>query len=182
MNATDYLPLAREYLIWNATVAALQFWTADREACVLCSAIEQVYNAFFYTTSTNLLCQQSEEVLFGHFMTMLNATFKANLHWKRRDMRVEAKISTYPLLSDVTPESTMFPVKTTPTLTLPLHAAQVPASHIASLYIANYHSIDLKKKVQQLTLFLLTALHHHRTSWILHSSQIPSPSIPFVMT
>ena len=42
MNATDYWPLAREYLIWNATVAALQFWTADLEAHVLSSATEQI--------------------------------------------------------------------------------------------------------------------------------------------
>ena len=29
MNVTDYWPMAREYSVWNATVAALQFWTAD---------------------------------------------------------------------------------------------------------------------------------------------------------
>ena len=71
--------LAREYLIWNATVVALQLWTADLEAHVLSSAIEQVYNAFFYTTSMHLLCQQCEEVLFGHFMTTLNAAFESKL-------------------------------------------------------------------------------------------------------
>ena len=49
-------------------VAALQFWTADLEA-----------HAFFYTTSTHLLCQQSEEVLFSCFMTMLNAAFESKL-------------------------------------------------------------------------------------------------------
>ena len=48
MNAIDYWPLAREYLIWNATVAALQFWTADLEVHVLSNTIEQVYIAFFY--------------------------------------------------------------------------------------------------------------------------------------
>ena len=79
MNAKDYWPLAREYLIWNAAVATLQFWTADPEAHVLSYTIEQVYNAFFYTTSTHLLLQQSEEVLFCHFMTMLNAAFENKL-------------------------------------------------------------------------------------------------------
>ena len=79
MNVTDYWPKAREYLIWNATVAALQFWTADLEAHVLSSAIEQVYNAFYYTTSLHLLHQQSEEVLFSHFMTTLNAAFESKL-------------------------------------------------------------------------------------------------------
>ena len=79
MNITDYWPLAREYSIWNATEAALQFWTADLKVHGLSSVIEQVYNAFFYTTSMHLLCQQSEEVLFSHFMTMLNAVFESKL-------------------------------------------------------------------------------------------------------
>ena len=47
MNAADYWPMAREYSIWNAAVAALQFGTADLESHVLWSTIEQVYNAFF---------------------------------------------------------------------------------------------------------------------------------------
>ena len=79
MNTAGYWPLTRECLIWNATVAALQFLAVDLEAHVLSSAIEQVYNAFFYTTSMHLLCQQSEEVLFGCFMTMLNAAFEIKL-------------------------------------------------------------------------------------------------------
>ena len=40
MNTMDYWPMAREYSVWNATVASLQFWTADLEAHVLSSAIE----------------------------------------------------------------------------------------------------------------------------------------------
>ena len=79
MNITDYWPMAREYSIWNAEVATLQFWTADLEAHVLSSTIEQVYNAFFYSTSTHLLCHQSDEVLFSCFVTTLNATFESKL-------------------------------------------------------------------------------------------------------
>ena len=71
--------MAREYSIWNAPVAALQFWTADLEAHILSSTIEQVYNAFFYSTSMHLLCQQSDEILFGCFMTTMNATFESKL-------------------------------------------------------------------------------------------------------
>ena len=41
MNVTDYWPMAREYSVWNAAVAALQFWTAEPEAHVLSSVIEQ---------------------------------------------------------------------------------------------------------------------------------------------
>ena len=79
MNTADYWSVAREYSVWNATAVALQFWTADLKAHVLSSAIEQVYNAFFYSTSTHLLCQQSDEILFSHFMTTLNATFEGKL-------------------------------------------------------------------------------------------------------
>ena len=72
MDPVNYWLMAREYSIWNAAIAALQFWTADLEAHILSSTIEQVYNAFFYSTSTYMLCQQSDEVLFGHFVTSLN--------------------------------------------------------------------------------------------------------------
>ena len=85
MNVMDYWLLAIEYFIWNAAVAALQFWTADLEAHALSSTIEEVYNAFFYTTSMHLLHQQSEEVLFSCFMTMLNATFESRLTLEDED-------------------------------------------------------------------------------------------------
>ena len=75
MNVTNYWSMAGEYSVCNTTVAALQFWAADLKAHVLISTIEHVYNAFFYSTSTHLLCQQSDEVLFGCFMTTLNAAF-----------------------------------------------------------------------------------------------------------
>ena len=71
---------------------------------------------------------------------------KVNLHWKMKDTGVEVKISTYPLLSDVLPESTMFPVMPTSPLIPLLHTAQLPASHIASLYNADYHSVPLTMK------------------------------------
>ena len=79
MKTADYWPMAIEYSIWNATVAVLQFWTADLKAHVLSSTIEQVYNTFFYSTSTPLLCQQSDEILFGHSITTLNAAFERKL-------------------------------------------------------------------------------------------------------
>ena len=182
MNITDYWSLAREYSIWNATVAALQFWTADLEAHILRSPIEQVYNAFFYTTSTHLLCQQSEEVLFGCFVTTLNTAFESKLTLEDEGYESGSEISTYPLLSDILPETTMFPVMTSP-LTPPLHIALVPVCHIASLFDTSYHSVFLMmKKVLQLTFHLPTAPHHHRTLWVLHSRHATSQSIPCVMT
>ena len=69
--------MAREYSIWNSEVAALNFWTADLEAHVLGSAIEEVY--ILLTPSAHTLCQISDEILFGHFVTMLNAAFKQQL-------------------------------------------------------------------------------------------------------
>ena len=80
MNATDYWPMAREYSVWNTAVAALQFWTADLNAHTLSCATEQVYSAFFCSTSTHLLCQQSDKILFSHFVTTLNAAFESNWH------------------------------------------------------------------------------------------------------
>ena len=36
-----------------------------------------MYNTFFYSISTYMLHQQSDEVLFSHFMTTLNAAFES---------------------------------------------------------------------------------------------------------
>ena len=79
MNITDYWPMAREYAIWNATIASLQFWTADLDLITLGITTEEVYSAFFYATSTYPLCQQPDEILFGYFMTTLNAAFEQKL-------------------------------------------------------------------------------------------------------
>ena len=79
MNVTDYWSMAREYLIWNATIASLQFWTADLDPATLSRATEEVYSPFFYSTATHTLHQQSDKILFGHFMTTLNADFEQQL-------------------------------------------------------------------------------------------------------
>ena len=71
--------MAREYLVWNAAIAALQFWTADLNTHTLSSTIEEVYSAFFYTASAHTLHQQPDEILFGCFMTTLNAAFQQKL-------------------------------------------------------------------------------------------------------
>ena len=60
-------------------VAVLQFWTADLKTHVLSSTIEEAYTAFFYSTSAHILCQQSDEILFGHFVTTLNAASESKL-------------------------------------------------------------------------------------------------------
>ena len=82
MNIMDYWLISREYSVWNAAVTALQFCTVDLKAHILSSTIDQVFNAFFYSTSTHMLHQQSDEMLFGHFVTTLNATFESKLAFK----------------------------------------------------------------------------------------------------
>ena len=82
MNTPDYWPMAREYLVWNAAISALQFWTADLEASALNSTIEEVYMPFFYTDASYRLHWQSDKTLFGHFLTTLNATCDISLHLK----------------------------------------------------------------------------------------------------
>ena len=79
MDPVNYRLMAREYSVWDAVISALPFWTANLKAHVLSSAIEQVYNTFFYSTSTHMLCQQSSEVLFGNFVTTLNTAFESKL-------------------------------------------------------------------------------------------------------
>ena len=79
MNTLDYWPMAREYSIWNAVVAALNFWTADLKAHTLGSATEEVYRTFFYIPSAHTFHHISDEILFGCFVTMLNAAFEQKL-------------------------------------------------------------------------------------------------------
>ena len=76
MNITDYWPMARECLIWNAAIASLQFWTADLSLVTLGISTEEVCSAFFYSTSSHTLHQQSDEILFGCFVIALNAAFE----------------------------------------------------------------------------------------------------------
>ena len=75
MDTVDYRPMAREYSRQNATIALWQFWTADLDPVTLDSAMEEVYSAFFYSSSSHTLHQQSDKILFGHFVIALNAAF-----------------------------------------------------------------------------------------------------------
>ena len=79
MNVADYWMMARVYSIWNATIPLLQFWTADLDPITLGRATEEVYSAFFYSSSRHTLHQQSDKILFGCFVIALNATFDQKL-------------------------------------------------------------------------------------------------------
>ena len=71
--------MAREYSIWIAAIASLQFWTEDLDLVTLGRATECVYTTFFHSSMSHTLCQQSDETLFGHFVIALNATFNQQL-------------------------------------------------------------------------------------------------------
>ena len=71
--------MARGYSIWNAAIVSLDFWTADLDPVTLGRATECVYTTFFYSPSSHTLCQQSDDVLFGHFVIALNAAFTQQL-------------------------------------------------------------------------------------------------------
>ena len=79
MDATHCWSFAREYSIWNATVAALQFWTVDLEPHILSNATEHVYTAFFCSNTAQQLQNLPQEILFCCFMTTLNDTFEREL-------------------------------------------------------------------------------------------------------
>ena len=79
MVAADYWLMAREYSIWNAAIASLQFWTAELDPVTLGRATEQVYTTFFYSSSSHMLHQQSDKILFGCFVITLNAAFDQQL-------------------------------------------------------------------------------------------------------
>ena len=110
MNVTDYWPMARKYLIWNTAIASLQFWTADLDRITLSRAMEEVYSAFFYSTATHTLHQQSVEILFICFMTTLNAAFEV--------MRAVQTLLTCLLHSEKCQEFTIYPASNTLHLTL----------------------------------------------------------------
>ena len=73
METEEYWPMAREYGIWNAAIASLQFWAEDLNPVTLGKASEHVYYHFFWTPTSHTLCQLSKETLFGCFILALNA-------------------------------------------------------------------------------------------------------------
>ena len=94
----DDWPMAREYYIWNATIASLQFWAEDLDPVTLGRATEcVVYTTFFYLPSSHTLCQQFNEILFGHFVIALSAAFDQQLSLMMKAMKVVQIPLTYPL-------------------------------------------------------------------------------------
>ena len=57
----------------------LQFWAEDLNPITLGIALECIYTTFFWTPTSHMLCQLSEDVLFGCFVIALNAAFTQQL-------------------------------------------------------------------------------------------------------
>ena len=79
METAEYWLMAREYGIWNAAIASLQFWAEDIDPITLGIASECIYTTFFWTPTSHTLQQLSEEALFGCFVLALNAAFTQQL-------------------------------------------------------------------------------------------------------
>ena len=79
METEEYWLMAREYGIWNAAIASLQFWAEDLDPVTLGKASECIYYHFFWTPTSHTLCQLSKEYLFGCFILALNAAFTQQL-------------------------------------------------------------------------------------------------------
>ena len=101
MDALQYLPVACEYSIWNATVSTLQFWMPDLEPLILSNVINQVYAAFFYSDYIKKYKMyqmiHSLVALWPPWIMLL----KLSLHRMIKVMRVKVKASTSPPLSAV---------------------------------------------------------------------------------
>ena len=79
METAEYWPMAREYSIWNAAIASLQFWAEDLDPVTIGIASECIYTTFFWTPTSHMLHQQCEDVLFECFVIALNAAFTQQL-------------------------------------------------------------------------------------------------------
>ena len=130
MDTADYWLMAREYSIWNATIASLQFWTEDLNSVTLGRATECVYTTFFYSPMSHTLCQQSNETLFGHFVIALNATFDQQLSLADEGYKSGSDTIDLPTPLQKTPHihhiSSMEHSSFNPVLTMPCSTPQTP--------------------------------------------------------
>ena len=131
----------------------------------------------------HLLCQQSEEVLFIHFMTTLNAAFESKLTLEDKGYENGSENFNIPTPLRCTPRIHHVLSDDDISFDPPLHTAQVPASHTANLYDASYPSVALiMKTILQFTSHHLLAWYCCRTPWIFQSGHIPSAPLPYVRT
>ena len=158
MNTADYWPMAREYSIWNAAIASLQFWTEDLDPVTLGRATEHVYTTFFYSPSSRALHQQSDEILFGHFVIALNAAFDQQLSLADEGYKSGSDTIDLPTPLRKIPSFTMFPVWTM------LHLIQLPPHHAVHHKLHPDQCADAYPFIQQ-TATLWTILQNAQKVW-----------------
>ena len=180
MNTMDYQPMAREYSVWNVAVTGLQFWTADLKAHVLSSTIEEVYRAFFYSTSTHIPHQQSDKILFGHFVTTPNAAFERKLALE--DEGYDSISENFNISTPLQRTSKLHHISASrmPLLIqFQLHHA-VPENCASNLYAEDWHTAPLMMMTPQKMRFLPLTVHHKcSTMHMIHDHYLPStPLMP----
>ena len=79
MDATDYWLMAQRIFHLECHYCFITVLTEDLDPVTLGIATECVYTTFFYTSTSQTLCQQSDETLFGCFIIALNAAFTQQL-------------------------------------------------------------------------------------------------------
>ena len=129
MDTADYWLMAREYSIWNAATASLQFWTEDPNPVTLGRATEHVYATFFYSSTSHTLHQESNETLFGHFVIALNTAFKQQLSLADEGYESGSETIDLPTPLCKTPHihiSSMEHASFNPVLTTPCSTPQTP--------------------------------------------------------
>ena len=145
MDTEDYWPMAREYSIWNATIASLQFWTEDLNPVTLGRATECVYTTFFYSPTSHTLHQQSNETLFGHSVIALNAAFDQQLLLADEDYESGSDTINLPTPLRKTPcihhISSMEHTSFNPVLTTPCSTSQIPPRPV--LRCLSFSSADI---------------------------------------
>ena len=101
-------------------------------------------------------------------------------------MRVEVKVSAFPLLSDRHPEFITFLAVRMFPLTPPLHVPQFHDNHAAIPYDATYHlAVVMTNTIQQIAAQLMTALplpHYQGIPQVVCSHHQLKPTTPSMMT
>ena len=143
------LAMSREYSIWNAAIASLQFWREDLDPVTLGRATEHVYTTFFYTSTSHTLCRQSDETLFGHFAIALNTAFNQQLSLADEGYESGSDTNDLPTPLQKTPcihhVSSMEHASFNPVITTPCSTPQTPPRPVhrcLSLSSADNHTSD----------------------------------------
>ena len=135
METAEYWPMAQEYSIWNAAIGSLHFWAEDLNPVTLGIASECIYTTFFWTPTSHMLCQQSEDVLFGCFVIALNAAFTQQLSLADEGYESGSDTADLPTPLQKTPHihhvssiehASFNPVHTTPHNTIPMTPCSSP--------------------------------------------------------